>query len=138
MSKSKNNEIGLFETAEETLQKLRGAKTDPARVRRSDPGNPLVCNIFSYHRFFTPDAQLAEVAAGCRSAALGCVDCKRILADNLERVKGPIRERAAALRADPQRLDDILAPGAKKALAVAEETMHMVRERIGLRAAGTS
>ncbi len=133
MSKSKNNEIGLFETADETMQKLRGAKTDPARLRRTDKGNPLVCNIFSYHGFFTPAAQREEIAAGCRAATLGCVDCKKMLAQNLEAVKGPIRERAAALREHPQRLDEILAAGAAKARAAAEATMTIVRERIGLR-----
>ena len=135
MSKSRNNEIGLFETAEETLQKLRGAKTDPARLRRSDPGNPEVCNVFAWHGFFTPAAQRAEIDAGCRSAGLGCVDCKKMLAANLEQVKGPIRERAAVLREHPQRLDEILAAGAAKARAAAEVTMELVRGRIGLRAA---
>lgn len=133
MSKSRNNEIGLFETAEETMQKLRGAKTDPARLRRTDRGNPLVCNVFSYHGFFTDAARRAEIDAGCRSAALGCVDCKKMLAASLEAVKGPIRERAAALRAAPGRLDEILAAGAAKARVVAEETMTVVRERTGLR-----
>jgi tryptophanyl-tRNA synthetase len=136
MSKSRNNEIGLFETAEETWQKLRGAKTDPQRLRRSDPGNPLVCNIFSYHGFFTPEAQREEIATGCRSAQLGCVDCKKMLAHNLELVKGPIRERARELRERPGELDEILAAGGAKARAAAEVTMQVVRERIGLCARG--
>ncbi|MFY9341030.1 MAG: tryptophan--tRNA ligase [Planctomycetota bacterium] len=135
MSKSKGNEIGLFETADDTMQKLRGAKTDPARLRRTDKGNPDVCNIFSYHGFFTPDPQRAEIAAGCRSAQLGCVDCKKMLAANLEAVKGPIRERANELRAHPARLDEILAAGAAKARTAAEATMQLVRERIGVRPA---
>jgi len=133
MSKSRNNEIGLFETADETWQKLRGAKTDPARLRRTDKGNPYICNIFSYHGFFTEQAQRQEIAAGCSSAALGCVDCKKMLASNLEAVKGPIRERAAALREHPARQDEILAAGAAKARVAAEATMAIVRERIGLR-----
>ncbi|MBL9079808.1 MAG: tryptophan--tRNA ligase [Planctomycetes bacterium] len=134
MSKSRNNEIGLFETADETLQKLRGAKTDPQRLRRSDPGNPQVCNIFALHGFFTSAAQRAEIDAGCRAATLGCVDCKKQLAANLEAVKGPIRERARELREHPARVDEILAAGAAKARAAAEATMALVRERIGLRA----
>jgi tryptophanyl-tRNA synthetase len=133
MSKSRNNEIGLFETAEETQVKLRGAKTDPARLRRSDPGNPDVCNVFSLHRFFTPPAQLAEIDAGCRSASLGCVDCKKMLAANLEKVKAPIRERAAELRRNEHELEDILAAGSEKARSAAEATMALVRERVGLR-----
>ena len=132
MSKSLNNEIGLFETEDDTWQKLRGAKTDPARLRRSDAGTPEVCNIFRYHGFFSPPEQCAEVAAGCRSASLGCVDCKKLLGTNMEAVKGPIRERAAELRSKPEQLDDILAAGAQKARRTAEETMVMVRERIGL------
>ncbi len=133
MSKSLGNEIGLFETPEETLLKMRGAKTDPARLRKTDRGTPEVCNIYSYHGFFTPPAQREEIAAGCRSAQLGCVDCKKMLCSNLELVKGPIRERAATLRAAPGRLDEILAAGAQKARAAAEVTMAIVRERIGLR-----
>lgn len=132
MSKSKGNEIGLFETAEETMQKLRGAKTDPARLRRTDKGNPYVCNVFAWHGFFSPEAQREEIAAGCSSAALGCVDCKKMLSVNMEAVKGPIRERAAALRSTPGRLDEILAAGGAKARAAAEETMELVRERTGL------
>ena len=133
MSKSKGNEVGLFETADETMQKLRGAKTDPARLRRSDKGTPEACNMFAWHGFFSPPAQREEIAAGCRSAQLGCVDCKKMLAANLEAVKGPIRERAAELRASPDRLDEILAAGASKARAAAEATMAIVRDRIGLR-----
>jgi tryptophanyl-tRNA synthetase len=133
MSKSKNNEIGLFETADETWQKLRGAKTDPARLRKTDPGDPAVCNVFSYHGFFTPASEREEIAAGCRTAQLGCVDCKKKLAVHLEAVKGPIRERAAELRSNPGRLDQILAAGAEKARRTAEETMALVRERTGLR-----
>jgi tryptophanyl-tRNA synthetase len=132
MSKSKNNEIGLFETEAETWKKLKGAKTDPARERRSDPGTPEVCNIYSYHGFFSTDEQRAELAEGCRKATLGCVDCKKMLGTNMESVKGPIRERAADLRSKPGELDQILAAGAEKARRTAEETMVMVRDRIGL------
>jgi tryptophanyl-tRNA synthetase len=132
MSKSRNNEIGLFESAEVTMKKLRGAKTDPARQRRNDPGTPEVCNIFSLHGFFSSPSECAEIAEGCRSASLGCVDCKKVLATNLEAVKAPIRERANELRSRPGELDDILAAGAAKAWAAAEETMIMVRERIGI------
>ncbi len=132
MSKSRNNEIGLFETADETMLKLRGAKTDPARLRKTDKGTPEVCNIYSYHGFFTGEVQRAAIATGCRSAQLGCVDCKKLLAQNLEVVKGPIRERAAVLREQPRRLEEILAAGAHRARAEAEKTMVLVRERVGL------
>lgn len=136
MSKSKGNEIGLFEAEQETWEKLRVAKTDPQRLRRQDPGRPEVCNIFSYHGYFSDAATCAQVDRECRTAAIGCVDCKKLLARNLEAVKGPIRERALALRADPGRLDQILGDGAARASRVAEETMAMVRERIGLPKAG--
>jgi tryptophanyl-tRNA synthetase len=132
MSKSRGNDIGLFEDAEMTLAKLRAAKTDPQRLRRADPGRPEVCNIFDYHRFFTDDETRAQIDRDCRTAAIGCVDCKLRLAQNLERVKGPIRERAHELRRDHARLDDILEHGAQRARRVAGETMAMVRERIGI------
>jgi tryptophanyl-tRNA synthetase len=115
------------------MQKLRGAKTDPARLRKTDKGNPEVCNVFSYHGFFSSEAQRVEIAAGCRTAQLGCVDCKKMLCQNLEAVKGPIRERAAELRSKPAELDEILSAGASKARVEAERTMAMVRERVGLR-----
>ncbi len=134
MSKSRNNEIGLFETADETMQKLRSAKTDPARLRKTDKGTPEVCNIFSYHGFFSSEQERQEIAAGCRSAELGCVDCKKRLAANLESVKGPIRERAEQLRSRPGALDEILQAGAERARKQAEATMEIVRARVGLRA----
>jgi tryptophanyl-tRNA synthetase len=135
MSKSRNNELGLFEAADVAWQKLRAAKTDPARLRRNDPGNPDVCNIYSYHRFFTGPEELAMVDRECRRAGIGCIDCKQVLAKNLETVKAPIRERAVSLRRESGLLDDILAAGASKARVVAEETMTLVRQRIGLRSA---
>ena len=132
MSKSRGNEIGLFEEPVAVLKKLRSAKTDPARIRRDDPGHPEVCNIFSYHGFFTDAAQRAEIDRDCRSAAIGCVDCKKILAANLEEVTGPIREKAMQLRQDPDAVDDILAAGAAKAEVSARATLAEVTERIGI------
>lgn len=136
MSKSKGNEIGLFEKPDETWAKLRVAKTDPARLRRNDPGNPDVCNIFSYHKFFSDDATIAEVDRECRRAGIGCVDCKKLVAASLEGVVGPIRERAVGLRGDPDRLEGVLRAGAERAAAEAARTMELVRERIGLRGGG--
>ncbi|MHC5062402.1 MAG: tryptophan--tRNA ligase [Planctomycetota bacterium] len=131
MSKSRGNEIGLFEEADETMKKLRGAKTDPQRLRRQDPGRPELCNVFSYHGYFSDAATCEQVAADCRSASIGCVDCKQLLAGNLEEVKGPIRERAKELRSDPGAINEILNDGADRARAVARETMDLVRERVG-------
>jgi len=133
MSKSRGNEIGLFEDPKTVWKKLKGAKTDPARIRREDKGHPEVCNIFSYHGFFTPAATRAQIDTDCRSAAIGCVDCKKILADHLEAVTGPIRQRGEQLRANPQEVDDILAAGAAKAAESARATLAEVTERVGIR-----
>jgi tryptophanyl-tRNA synthetase len=131
MSKSLNNTIGLLDTPEEIWQKLRPAKTDPARVTRKDPGNPEVCNIYHLHKYFSPPATIAEVAEKCRGAGWGCLDCKRVLADNIIRALAPIRERALALQEEPERVDEILADGAAAARRIASETMREVRDRMG-------
>jgi tryptophanyl-tRNA synthetase len=132
MSKSLGNTVGLLETDEEIWQKLRPAVTDPQRVRKSDPGRPEVCNVFSLHRAFSPEATVAEVDANCRGAAWGCIDCKKVLAANLGAELAPIRERAAALQAKPSRVLEVLADGARVARARAQETMAGVREAMGL------
>src|SRR5262249_40743727 len=105
MSKSRGNDIGMFDQPDQVWEKLRGAKTDRARLRRSDRGNPSVCNIYSYHGFFTDDATRATIDRECRTAGIGCIDCKKILARGLELELGPVRERAAALRRSPQEID---------------------------------
>ncbi len=133
MSKSRNNEIGLFEEPAQVMKKLRSAKTDPARIRRDDPGHPEVCNIFSYHEFFTDEKQRQQIDQDCRSASIGCVDCKQILAEGIERTCGPIRLKAAELRSEPAQVDEILRAGAEKAGQSAAATMQLVNERIGLR-----
>jgi tryptophanyl-tRNA synthetase len=131
MSKSLGNTIGLFETPEEIWAKLRPAKTDPARVRRQDPGTPEHCNIYSLHRYFSPPEVVEEVARNCRSAGWGCLDCKKVLAGHLSAVLAPIRERAAGYRAAPDRVLEILGDGAARARRIAAETMREVRERMG-------
>ncbi len=133
MSKSRNNEIGLFESPQKTLKKLRSAKTDPARVQRGDPGHPEVCNVFTLHGFYTDAGTCGQLDRDCRSAAIGCVDCKQVLADNIEKVNGPIREKAEALRADPDAVDAILAAGAAKAEISARATLEIVAEKTGIR-----
>jgi tryptophanyl-tRNA synthetase len=132
MSKSLGNTIGILEEPEAIWQRLRPAVTDPARVTKKDPGNPEVCNLYALHQLFSPPETVEEVAAKCRSAGWGCLDCKRVLADNVAAEFAPMRERAAALRADPDRVRDLLADGADRARAVAQETMREVRERMGL------
>ena len=131
MSKSLGNTIGLLDTPEEIWQKLRPAKTDPARVTRKDPGNPDICNIYHLHRYFSPPETVSLVADSCRGAKWGCLDCKRVLADNMIATLAPIRERALQLQEDPDRVDEILADGATAARRRASETMGEVRDRMG-------
>jgi tryptophanyl-tRNA synthetase len=131
MSKSLGNTIGILDTPEEIWEKLRPAKTDPARVTRKDPGNPEVCNIYSLHKYFSPPDTVVEVAAKCRSAGWGCLDCKRVLADGIVMALAPLRARALELRAHPDRVDAILAEGAAKARRVARETLREVQDRMG-------
>src|SRR4051812_46608452 len=135
MSKSLGNTIALAEPEKAIWDKLRGAATDPARVKRTDPGTPEKCNIYTLHKFFSDDAKQAVVHAGCTTAGIGCIDCKKMLFEGLKTELAQIRERADALRADPARVDAILARGAADARKVAGETMKRVRERLGLHAA---
>lgn len=131
MSKSLGNTISLFDSPETIWEKLKPAATDPARVTRKDPGNPDICNVYTIHQGFSPSATQAEVAHNCRTAAWGCLDCKRVLADNMIATLAPIRERAEALQAQPQRVVEILRAGAGRARALAGETMTDVRRRMG-------
>jgi tryptophanyl-tRNA synthetase len=131
MSKSLGNTIGLLDNPEEIWQKLRPAKTDPARVTRKDPGTPEICNIYHLHKYFSPLETVAVVAENCRGAKWGCLDCKRVLADNMIATLAPIRERALQLQASPDRVDEILAEGAAGARRRASETMREVRDRMG-------
>jgi tryptophanyl-tRNA synthetase len=131
MSKSLGNTIGLLDTPEEIWEKLRPAKTDPARVTRKDPGNPDICNIYHLHKYFSPPETVAVVADSCRGAKWGCLDCKRVLADNMIATLAPIRERALQLQETPDRVDEILAEGAAGARRRAAETMREVRDRMG-------
>ncbi len=132
MSKSLDNQVELAEAPESYRKKLARAVTDTQRVRRDDPGRPEVCNIFTLHGHFTPEQEREEMAAGCRTAAFGCYDCKMRFCDHMETVLGPIRERSLELRARPAEIDGLLAEGASRASAVAAETLREVRERTGI------
>ena len=132
MSKSLGNTIGLMDTPDEIWQKLRPAKTDPARVTKKDPGTPEICNIFHLHKYFSPPETVELVAENCRGARWGCLDCKRVLADNIIATLAPIRERALALQAEPAKVEQVLADGAATARRLAGETMREVRARMGL------
>lgn len=132
MSKSYNNGIYLSESMESIRSKVKGMLTDKARVRRTDPGNPDVCNLFPYHVLLTDKATQDEIRIGCTSASLGCVECKGILLKSLERFLAPMQEKRAALDARPEYIGEVLAAGNEKARAVARETLAVVRERMGL------
>ncbi len=131
MSKSLGNTIGILEQPEAIWERLRPAVTDPARVTRKDPGDPTRCNLYTLHGMFSPAPTVTEVAAKCRGAAWGCLDCKRVLADHVEERFAPMRERAAALRAEPEAVHAVLRDGAERAAVVARATMAEVRDRMG-------
>jgi tryptophanyl-tRNA synthetase len=112
-------------------EKLRPAATDPARKTKKDPGNPDICNIFTLHQGFSPADTQKDVAQKCRTAGWGCLDCKRVLADNMIAALAPIRERAAELRAHPERVQEALRSGARKAQTIAAKTLADVRSAMG-------
>lgn len=131
MSKSLGNTIGVTEAPESIWQKLRPAMTDPARKLKTDPGTPEICNIYALHRHFSPEATVVEVAANCRSAGWGCIDCKKVLAANLTARLAPMRERSLELRAQPEVVRQVLGDGAATARRLATETMTDVTDRMG-------
>lgn len=132
MGKSLNNHIELASTPEETQQRIMQMVTDPQRVRRSDPGNPDVCNVYSMHKIFSSQEEVEIVNRECRTAGIGCVDCKKLYAKNLNTHLAPFRERRAGIDQKPSQVWDILADGAKRAGKIAEATMVDVRQAIGL------
>jgi tryptophanyl-tRNA synthetase len=138
MSKSYGNAINLADDAAAIRRKILTMVTDPARKRRSDPGNPDVCPVFDFHRAFSDDATRATVNAGCRTAGIGCVDCKNMLLTHLEPVLTPIQDRRRVLAAHPDRVRAILAAGARRARREAGETMMLVRRAMGLAPGGES
>ncbi len=132
MSKSLNNHIELAATAEETQKRVMGMVTDPQRMRRSDPGNPDVCNVFALHKIFSTPEEVARINTDCRTAAIGCVDCKRLLAKNMNAHLEPFRARRAELNQRPDDIWEMLYDGDRRARAIAEQTMTEVRDAIGL------
>ncbi len=132
MSKSLGNTISLRESDEAAWEKLRTAATDPARKRRTDPGDPDKCNIFTLHKFFSSAERQAEVRAGCTTAGIGCIDCKKWLFEGVMSDLHRIRARREELLAAPQAVDTILAEGARRARVVAADTMARVRQCLGI------
>lgn len=132
MGKSLNNHIELAATPEETRQRVMQMVTDPQRMRRTDPGNPDVCNVFTMHKVFSPPEEVAMIDTECRRAGIGCVDCKKRFAENLNKHLEPFRQKRAEIGQNPDTVWDVLHDGARRARTIAEETMTAVREAIQL------
>jgi len=131
MSKQVGNDIAIALSDEETIERVMTAVTDPARQYRDDPGHPEICNIYRLQRYFNP-FQLDDIAEQCRLAKIGCVDCKMLLAREINSTLKPFRERRAALATKPKYITSVLADGAQRAQAIAMETLREVKLKMGL------
>jgi tryptophanyl-tRNA synthetase len=132
MSKSYNNAIYLSDPEPTVREKLRTMVTDPARKRRNDPGNPDVCPVFDLHKVFSPSATIDRVNGECRTAAIGCIECKGLLADGVVGQLRPIWEHRAALEQDPAGVERTIKSGAERARAVAADTLGAVNAAMHL------
>ena len=132
MSKSYNNFISLREAPDSVEQKIRTMQTDPARVRKTDPGNPEQCPVYGLHQVYSDEATLDWAAQGCRSASMGCIDCKGPLIDSVNAEQDIIRQRAQQFDEDPDLVNAIIQEGSDKARSIARETLDDVREVIGI------
>jgi len=131
MSKSLDNYIGLAEPSEVIWEKIRTAATDPARVRKTDPGNPFICNIYKLHTLFSQQKDVDYIVEGCQTAGIGSVDCKKILFQNIDAHLTPIRDRYNEHMSNPKRLKELLKMGAERAQNVANQTLEEVYEAVG-------
>jgi tryptophanyl-tRNA synthetase len=132
MGKSLDNHIELAATPEETQKRVMMMVTDPQRARRTDPGRPEICNVFTLHKIFSAADEITMIDLECRQAGIGCVDCKRRMAANLNQNLEPFRSRRADLARDPQTVWDVLHDGGRRARLIAGQTMEEVRAAIGL------
>ena len=130
MSKSYNNAIYMSDSEKEILTKTSQMVTDPQRARKSDPGDPDVCNVFSYHKIYTPKDVVDEIDKQCRVAGIGCVECKKKMAANLVEYFAPIREKRAYYEERPELVEEIINTGTDKARTVAQNTMAEVRAAV--------
>jgi len=130
MSKSYGNAILLSDTKEEVWEKVRPMVTDPARQRRTDPGNPVICNVFSYHKIFSDEETIGKVDRGCRTAGIGCIECKKWMFEGMEKVLSPIREERRRIVESGVSVREILAEGTAKAKKVAAAKMTEVRDAV--------
>jgi tryptophanyl-tRNA synthetase len=132
MSKSYGNVIMLSEPETELREKLKTMVTDPARVRRNDPGNPDVCPVFDLHKVFSGETVKLEAALGCRTASIGCIECKSWVADGIVRTIAPIQEHRRDLEKRPAVIKDVLANGGVRAAKRAQQTLIEVQQAMGL------
>ncbi|NPA57808.1 MAG: tryptophan--tRNA ligase [Aquificae bacterium] len=132
MSKSYNNAIYLSDGREEVERKVLEMKTDPQRIRKNDPGNPEVCTVFTYHSIFTEDEKREEIAKLCREGSIGCVECKKLLAERINRFLYPIREKRKEVEKEIGRYEELFREGTEKARSQASKTMEEVRKGMGL------
>ncbi len=130
MSKSYDNAIFLSDSPETIRSKVASMITDPQRARRADPGNPDVCNVFDFHKLYTGADTVAEIDQQCRSAGIGCVECKQKMAQNLIQALEPIREKRAYYEARPELVEEIMVEGSNTARQTAQKTMEEVRQAI--------
>jgi len=133
MSKSYGNTIALADTPDEVKKKVMGMITDPARIRKDDPGHPDICTVFAFHKVFN-EAQVPEIEEQCKGGCIGCVACKKLLQNKIAEFHTPIYEKRQDLLATPDRLTEVLREGSNKASVKAEATIRLVREamKIGL------
>jgi tryptophanyl-tRNA synthetase len=132
MSKSYNNAIYLADTPKEVENKIKTMTTDPARIKRTDVGSPELSPVFQLHKVFSSKEEQDEVAVGCRTAGIGCIDCKKVLIKNVFKVLEPIWAKREELINNPGHLQEIVDKGTEKARKAAQETMELVREAMGL------
>lgn len=132
MSKSEDNHIELAATPEETQKRVMQMVTDPARKLRSDPGNPDVCNVFTMHKIYSSPEEIEMISRECRSAGIGCVDCKKIFAKNLNESLSAFRAKREEIAQDTDKVYEILVDGGKRAREIAKVTMQEVRDAVGL------
>ncbi|MCA9420251.1 MAG: tryptophan--tRNA ligase, partial [Nitrospira sp.] len=127
MSKSYGNTINLSDTEPVVRQKLKTMVTDPARVRRTDKGNPDVCPVFDFHKIYSSAHVIKQIDLDCRSAAIGCVDCKRQVADAMVERYGPMWDKRATILQHPEQIQEMVEEGRNRASHVAQQTMHEVK-----------
>lgn len=128
MSKSYGNTINLSDSEPEVRQKLKTMVTDPARVRRKDPGNPEICPVFDFHKIYSSTAVIDQVNKECRTAEIGCIDCKKMVADSMVERLAPILESRKTLESNPKQLEEVVRAGCERATKVSKQTLSEVKE----------